>query len=158
ERARAPRRHDPRRSLRRRLEEALVDPPPRPGASARRRPRARARAPPALREVPAVLRRAAVRAGARRRRDGGARMVGEEVGEGATLAYLSRARASAAGRGSRRPGTPSYGSSRSRRSGSWQRAAPVVPAFGVATPRCLIWRALVGGDGATNSGTTIGPA
>ena len=27
-----------------------------------------------------------------------------------------------------------------------QIAAPVVPAFGVATPRCLIWRALVGGD------------
>src|SRR5207244_4513162 len=38
------------------------------------------------------------------------------------------------------------------------RAAPVVPAFGVATPRCLICRALVGGEGATNSGTTIGPA
>src|SRR5213083_2799888 len=33
-----------------------------------------------------------------------------------------------------------------------------MPAFGVATPLCLMWRALVGGAGATNSGTTIGPA
>ena len=37
-----------------------------------------------------------------------------------------------------------------------QRAAPVVPAFGVATPLCLMWRAVVPGD--ANSGTTIGPA
>jgi len=33
-----------------------------------------------------------------------------------------------------------------------------LPAFGVATPLCLMWRALVGGAGATNNGTTIGPA
>src|SRR6266516_2539324 len=37
-------------------------------------------------------------------------------------------------------------------------AAPVVPGFGVAMPLCLIWRALVAGVGATNSGTTTGPA
>src|SRR5207248_10237569 len=32
-----------------------------------------------------------------------------------------------------------------------------VPTFGVAVPLCLMWRALVGEEGATNSGTTIGP-
>ena len=32
-----------------------------------------------------------------------------------------------------------------------------MPAFGVAVPLCLMWRALVVGDGATNNGTTIGP-
>ena len=32
-----------------------------------------------------------------------------------------------------------------------------MPEFGVAVPLCLICRALVGGEGATNNGTTIGP-
>src|SRR5439155_13849329 len=42
--------------------------------------------------------------------------------------------------------------------GLLHRLAPVVPAFGVAMPLCLMWRALVAGVGETNSGTTIGPA